>query len=67
MKLCYKKRHNLQRDQYGKKYNTHLNKFKCKVVLEVLKEDKTVAELCQEYSLASSQIYEWKKKLMTEN
>ena len=41
----------------------HSNKFKFKVALTALKGDKTVAELCQEFSLVASQIYAWKKQL----
>jgi len=44
-------------------YKRHGSSFKAKVALEALKEKKTVAELCQEYSVASSQIFAWKKQL----
>lgn len=37
--------------------------FKFKVALAALKGDRTVVELCQEFSVASSQIYAWKKDL----
>ena len=46
-----------------KKYATHSNKFKFKVAFEALKGKRTVAELCHEFGIASSQIYDWKKKL----
>ncbi len=46
-----------------KKYATYTDKFKFKVALEALKENKTVPELCQEFNLAVSQIYTWKKQL----
>ena len=42
---------------------THSNIFKLKVALAALRGDKTVAELCQEFSVASGQIYAWKKQL----
>jgi transposase len=41
----------------------HGDKFKFKVALAALREDKTIAELCQEYGVVSSQIYAWKKQL----
>jgi hypothetical protein len=44
-------------------YKRHGSLFKAKVALEALKEKKKVAELCQEYSVASSQIFAWKKQL----
>lgn len=42
---------------------THNNAFKLKVALEAIKGQKTIAALCQEFSIASSQIYLWKKQL----
>lgn len=42
---------------------THSNAFKLKVALEAIKERKTVAELCQDFSVLSSQIYAWKNQL----
>lgn len=47
----------------AKKYAAHSDQFKFKVALEALKGNKTVAELCQEFEIASSQVYDWKKKL----
>ncbi len=46
-----------------KKYTTYTDKFKFKVVLEDLKENKTVPELCHKFGLVASQIYAWKKQL----
>jgi transposase-like protein len=43
--------------------NKHSATFKFKVALAAMKGDKTVAQLCQEYDLAASQIYTWKKEL----
>jgi transposase len=44
-------------------YKRHGSTVKSKVALEALKGNKTVAELCQEYGVASSQIPAWKKQL----
>jgi transposase-like protein len=46
-----------------KKYTNHSAAFKFKVALSALKEDKPIAELCQEFGLAASQIHTWKKQL----
>jgi transposase-like protein len=47
----------------GKIKKTHGDKFKLKVALAALKGDRTIAELCQEFALVSSQIYKWKNQL----
>jgi len=47
----------------SKKYQSHSPQFKFKVAIDALKGDKTLAELCQKYSLAPSQITTWKKQL----
>jgi transposase len=47
----------------NKKTKTHSDKFKLKVALAAMKADRPVAELCQEFALATSQIYAWKKQL----
>jgi transposase len=41
----------------------HGSSFKAKVALAALKEKKTTAELCSEFSVATSQICSWKKQL----
>ena len=41
----------------------HSSGLKFKVALAALKEDRTVSDLCQEFNVASSQIYKWKKAL----
>ena len=47
----------------GKIQKNHSDKFKLEVALEAVKGEKTVAELCQKFSVAPSQIYAWKKQL----
>lgn len=44
-------------------HKKHSALFKLKVALEAVKGSKTVAELCSEFGVASSQIYGWKKQL----
>lgn len=39
-------------------------KLKLKVALEAIKNEKTVAQICQEHSVVSSQVYKWKKQLL---
>lgn len=50
----------------AKKYKRHTSSFKAKVSLEAIKEKKTTADLCQEYGLAQSQIFAWKKQVEEE-
>jgi transposase len=42
-------------------YKKHSSKFKAKVALEAIKDQKPLGELSKEYSVASSQISTWKK------
>jgi len=44
-------------------YKKHGKAFKSKVALEAIRERRTTAELCNEYSVAASQISAWKKHL----
>lgn len=44
-------------------YKKHGSSFRLKVAIEALKGKKTTAELCQEFSVAASQISAWKKQL----
>lgn len=39
--------------------------FKTKVVLETLKGQKTVAQICTEFSVHPNQISEWKKQVLS--
>ena len=47
-----------------RKYRNHSAAFKAKVALEAAKEEKTTAELAQEFGVHSSQIAAWKKQLL---
>lgn len=44
-------------------YKKHASSLKSKVALEAIKEQKTVAQLSQEYAVAPAQISTWKKHL----
>lgn len=44
----------------------HSDKFKLKVALEALKGDKTVAELCNDFKVAASQVSAWKKQILSQ-
>ena len=45
----------------ARKYKKHSSKFKAKVALDAIKEQKTLGELSKEYSVAPTQISTWKK------
>lgn len=47
----------------GQIRKNHSDKFKFKVALEALLGQKTASELSQEFGVAPSQIYTWKKQL----
>ena len=43
---------------------THTAVFKARVALAALREDRTMADLCKEFELHSTQIAEWKRQLL---
>ncbi len=43
---------------------THNPAFKAKVALAALREDRTLAQLCEHFELHANQISEWKKQLL---
>jgi len=48
-------------------YKKRGSALKAKVAVEAIKEKRTIAELCQEYSVSASQIFAWKKQLEEES
>ena len=46
-----------------RKRRNHSASFKAKVALAVLKEEKTVVELAQQYNVYQNQIQDWKRRL----
>ncbi len=42
----------------------HGSDFKFKVALEALRGEKTLAQICQEYGVVSSQVAKWKKVVL---
>ena len=50
--------------KYGMRKKPHSAEYKFRVAIEALRGEKTTAELCQEFGVASSQIYSWKKALL---
>jgi transposase-like protein len=42
----------------------HSAEFKSKVAIEALREQKTMSQICESYSLHANQISEWKKTML---
>ena len=40
---------------------THSSAFKARMALAALREDKTMAELCQDFELDASQVIDWQR------
>ncbi|MBD3794220.1 MAG: transposase [Campylobacterales bacterium] len=47
-----------------KKSQTYSAEQKTKIVLELLKEDQTIAELASKYKITSQSIMKWKKQFL---
>ncbi len=47
-----------------RKRRNHLPRFKAKVALAAIKNDKTLAELAEQFDVHQNQISEWKKQLL---
>lgn len=47
-----------------RKRRNHSAAFKAKVALEAAKEEKTLAELAQQYGVHANQISSWKRQLL---
>ena len=46
------------------KRRAHSAEFKFKVAITAIRGDRTAAELCHEFGIASSQLHKWKKELL---
>lgn len=40
------------------------NEFRARVALDAAKGNRTIAEICSEYGVASTQVFAWKKQLL---
>lgn len=57
-------RHNSKQEEKGamnRKIKKYTPEFKSKVVLEAIKNDKTLAEIASEYEVSTKNIQNWKK------
>lgn len=46
------------------KKKPHSAEFKFKAAIEAIRGEKTTAELCQQFGIVSSQLFNWKKALL---
>ena len=51
-------------ERMRRKRRNHTAAFKAKVALEAAKEEKTLAELAQQYGVHANQISSWKRQLL---
>ena len=54
----------MERKMSRKKGQTYSAEQKTKIVLELLKEDQTIAELASKYKITSQSIIKWKKQFL---
>jgi len=54
----------MERKMSRKKGQTYSAEQKTKIVLALLKEDQTIAELASKYKIASPSIMKWKKQFL---
>jgi transposase len=47
------------------KKKPHSPEFKFKAAIEAIRGEKTTAELCQQFGIVSSQLFKWKKEVLT--
>ena len=49
----------------GKTNKKYTAAFKAKVAIEAVKEMKTSAEICSEYKIPSTNLYEWRDRMLS--
>ena len=47
----------------GKPRKRHNSTFKAKVALTAMRNDLTAAQICSQYAMAQTQVFNWKKQL----
>jgi len=56
--LCKEKRAGMKKRKYS-------NQQKAQIVLEIMKEEKTVSQISSEYGIHTSQLYKWRERALT--